>query len=63
MPDKKLVDMTDAELVDRVLNSNYKFYIDPTLLEVANRLATRIESTENADDNKLKGVLRGIIKG
>lgn len=62
MPDKKLVDMTDAELVDRVLNSNYKFYIDPTLLEVANRLATRIESTENAD-NKLKGVLRGIIKG
>lgn len=62
MPDKRLADMTDAELVERVLGSKYQNYMDPTLLEITARLAGRIHAAENAD-NKLKGVLRGIIKG
>jgi hypothetical protein len=61
--DKKLADMTDAELVERVLGSKYQGYMDPTLLEITTRLAARIQAAESADDNKLKGVLRGIIKG
>jgi hypothetical protein len=63
MPDKRLADMTDAELVERVLGSKYQNYMDPTLLEMTTRLAGHIQATESADGNKLKGVLRGIIKG
>jgi hypothetical protein len=63
MPDKRLADMTDAELVERVLGSKYQNYMDPTLLEMTTRLAGHIQAADNADGNKLKGVLRGIIKG
>lgn len=55
--DKALVQMSDKELVDRVLGSKFKHSMDPLLLEIAKRLSvvlykSSIEVGSSSDDHR-----------